>query len=48
MHRDLKPENILMSNGKPKIIDFGFACYLKYGLDTVLVESMGTPYYMSP
>ena len=48
MHRDLKPQNILISNGKPKIIDFGFACYIKYGLDTMLVDIMGSPLYMSP
>ena len=25
MHRDIKPANILISNGVPKLADFGFA-----------------------
>jgi serine/threonine protein kinase len=48
LHRDLKPENILLSNSCPKLIDFGFACTLEHGLQTVLVDNMGSPLYMSP
>lgn len=48
MHRDIKPDNIKYFNGKPTLIDFGFACELQNGDKTVLKESVGTPSYMSP
>lgn len=49
MHRDLKPENILIEDKKTgfniKIIDFGFATYLKGSNISGMVGSL---YYMAP
>ena len=47
IHRDLKPGHFLFSNGKWKLIDFGFACFD----ETKSVEKreyiIGTPNYIS-
>ena len=50
IHRDIKPENFLMSNGKIKLIDFGFA--KKYFDDNHIPfkkinDIIGTPNYIS-
>lgn len=45
-HRDIKPENVLLSNGKPKLIDFGFST--QYYPDEYLKEDFGTPSYACP
>lgn len=47
IHRDLKPENILhLSNGKIKIIDFGFAARCKKG--ETKKKALGTTLYLPP
>lgn len=52
VHLDLKPENILISQGKPKIIDFGLSCYLgrskKISYITKQKDIVGTPIWMAP
>ena len=45
LHRDIKPENILMSNGVPKISDFGWSAKLDEG---EIRSICGTPEYMAP
>ena len=53
VHRDIKPENIMFEEkqGKPdclRLVDFGFATYLK-GNDYIPVNmKFGTPYYIAP
>lgn len=47
IHRDIKPENIMFDKeegGTAKFIDFGLACQMKKGEQTVA----GTPYYLAP
>lgn len=34
-HRDIKPKNIMLSNGKPVIIDFGFAAFADKGTECI-------------
>ena len=47
IHRDLKLDNILMdSNGKVKLIDFGFA--IKSYQNEKLTVNCGTAHYMDP
>ncbi|MCP4043799.1 MAG: protein kinase [Gammaproteobacteria bacterium] len=50
IHRDIKPENILRQHtGKVKLVDFGIALLVDPSLsDTQLMETMGSPLYMSP
>ena len=57
MHRDIKPENIFIDeHGRPVIGDLGLtesvaptgAIFNPNGRHTPLVESAGTPEYMSP
>lgn len=52
IHRDIKPGNIMISNGEPKILDFGVA---KFDTDggaqqklTATGQVIGTPAFMSP
>ena len=46
-HRDIKTDNILMqSNNNIKLIDFGFATTVQYGVKSNIF--CGTPNYMSP
>ena len=54
VHRDLKPANILMTDGGPKLLDFGLALAQPSSegetLDTLTPRRaiVGTPQYMSP
>lgn len=52
LHRDLKPGNVLVGkDGKPKVIDFGFAHLLKSDATEPLTMPgviLGTPGYMAP
>jgi eukaryotic-like serine/threonine-protein kinase len=49
IHRDLKPENLLVTDGDVvKVIDFGIAKLLKWGLRTTHEQKLGTALYMSP
>lgn len=50
VHRDIKPENFLLYHSgnriKLKLIDFGFATYIKEG--EKLTEMVGSPQYVAP
>jgi len=49
VHRDLKPKNILLSKSNKhniKVIDFGIAT--AFAPNSILRETVGTPYYMAP
>lgn len=51
IHRDIKPANILISEGVPKLADFGFAITkqnLKIQGETTSGFKVGTPLYMAP
>ncbi|CAD8150750.1 unnamed protein product [Paramecium octaurelia] len=49
IHRDIKPANIFMSNGIPKLADFGFALCknVQNGVE-IQNYNVGTPMYMAP
>jgi len=47
IHRDLKPGHFLFSNGKWKLIDFGFACFDENKLSENREYVIGTPNYIS-
>ncbi|CAD8145592.1 unnamed protein product [Paramecium octaurelia] len=46
IHRDIKPSNILLSNGIPKIADYGFSKMM--GVQEKVYYNVGTTLYMSP
>lgn len=50
VHRDIKPENILLESNKDfnqiKVIDFGISVVREP--ETMIKESIGTPYYIAP
>jgi serine/threonine protein kinase len=49
IHRDLKPENLLVTDGDVvKVIDFGIAKLLTWGMKTTHAQKLGTALYMSP
>jgi serine/threonine-protein kinase len=49
IHRDLKPENLLVTDGDVvKVIDFGIAKLLKWGMKTTAEQQIGTALYMAP
>lgn len=48
VHRDLKPSNILLSDGGPRIVDFGVARLTDRTRMTRTGETLGTPCYMAP
>ena len=53
IHRDIKPENIMFEEKEAKIdglklVDFGFATYLKPTETEQVNMKFGTPYYIAP
>lgn len=50
IHRDIKAENIVLEEAKSldslKVVDFG--CATKYRKDKLLVDLVGSPYYVAP
>ncbi|GAA1855761.1 serine/threonine-protein kinase [Myceligenerans crystallogenes] len=48
VHRDLKPGNVLLTEGGPRIIDFGIARALEATALTSVSQVLGTASYMSP
>jgi serine/threonine protein kinase len=47
IHRDIKAANILLSDGVPKIADFGFCKFDNPNIKDPF-RNVGTPIYMSP
>ncbi|WP_052711165.1 protein kinase [Pseudofrankia sp. DC12] len=48
VHRDLKPGNVLLTQGGPKVVDFGIADATDVTVLTRVGTPVGTPGYMSP
>src|SRR5262249_27673836 len=48
VHRDLKPANVLLSDGGPKLIDFGIAADPSASSLTRPGETVGTPGWLAP
>ncbi|MFJ5270628.1 PQQ-binding-like beta-propeller repeat protein [Streptomyces sp. NPDC088358] len=48
VHRDLKPGNVLMTEGGPRVIDFGISRASDHQSFTTTGRMIGTPPFMSP
>ncbi|WP_435057422.1 protein kinase domain-containing protein [Streptomyces sp. bgisy060] len=48
VHRDLKPSNVLLTDGGPKVIDFGISRPVDSDLHTETGKLIGSPPFMAP